>query len=186
MQWCKPKRISTGFPIVKISFFFSWFIALSLAHWDASAIRPITFGTVPARLVHCTAPEPLALLIHGTLSSLHQGLAVPLYYLLSFSSVLPLKQGNTPNVCHSDDSKPLFPCSLVRAFLPCSLLILRENVHISHVVFTFLGMSNLAFCQVSQFSCYLSILSRNCSMFATTFLFQSPPKYLFIFQHHRK
>lgn len=111
MQWCKPKRISTGFPIVKISFFFSWFIALSLAHWDASAIRPITFGTVPARLVHCTAPEPLALLIHGTLSSLHQGLAVPLYYLLSFSSVLPLKQGNTPNVCHSDDSKPLFPCS---------------------------------------------------------------------------
>lgn len=78
------------------------------------------------------------------------------------------------------------PFSLIHVSLPFSLLIPRGNVCISHIRFPFLGMANIAFCWVSQFSCCLSILNINVSMFATTFLLKSPPKYLFIFQLHRK
>lgn len=126
MQWCKPKRISTGFPMVKISFCFSWFTALSLVHWDVSAIRPIAFGTAPSRLVHCIAPEPLSLLIHGTLASLHQEVCVPLYYLLSFSSVLPPREGNTQCVHISlmaSNPFSLFISFLVLYFFPGQMYI---------------------------------------------------------------
>lgn len=59
--------ISTGFPLFRI-FFFSWFTQLTLAHWDVSAIgASITSGVSPVGLVHCTAPAPFSLLVHGNL-----------------------------------------------------------------------------------------------------------------------
>lgn len=66
-------------------------------------------GSCQVSPLPCTTPP--SLLVHGTLASLHQGLCVPLYYPLSFSSVLPHKQGNTLSVCPSDDFKSLFSYS---------------------------------------------------------------------------
>lgn len=185
MQWCKTMSISTGFPLFRI-FFFSWFTQLTLAHWDVSAIgASITSGVSPVGLVHCTAPAPFSLSVHGNLFLL---LCIRVSVCLLFSTLtshflLFPPQARMLCACHSDDFKSLFPHSCFPL-----LSFTSSQGKCTYQLFPFSPPwgGQLVLCQVSQSSHYQFILPLNCSMFAVAFLFQSPPQFLFIFKFCKK
>lgn len=178
--------ISTGFPLFRIFFFHGSYNSL-LPTKDVSAIGASTAsGVSPVGLVHCTAPAPLSLLVHGTLFLLPciRVSVCPLFSTLT-SRFLLFSPSSRDALC-----LPLRWLQIsVPSFLLSSLVLyfFPGKTYISAIpFFTSLGKADISLCQVSQSSHYQSILPLNCSMFVVPFLFQSPPQFLFIFKLHRK